>query len=201
MSLKGNSNEERIWNFLISKGLNPFGVAGLMGNLDRESGLSPINLQNTYEKILGFTDDTYTTSVDNGDYQNFVHDKAGYGIAQWTYWSRKQNLQKYAQEKGASIGDLEMQLEFLIQELSSSYKSVLNVLKTATSVSQASNAVLLNFEKPANQGSSVQKEEPNADRNFMTNMRLEKEEHLSWERRLQQDGFQPLSMELKSNLI
>ena len=34
MSLKGNSNEERIWNFLISKGLNPFGVAGLMGNLD-----------------------------------------------------------------------------------------------------------------------------------------------------------------------
>jgi hypothetical protein len=40
MSLKGNSNEERIWNFLISKGLNPFGVAGLMGNLDRESGLS-----------------------------------------------------------------------------------------------------------------------------------------------------------------
>ena len=100
MSLKGNSNAERIWNFLISKGLNPFGVAGLMGNLDRESGLSPINLQNTYEKILGFTDDTYTTSVDNGDYQNFVHDKAGYGIAQWTYWSRKQNLQKYAQEKG-----------------------------------------------------------------------------------------------------
>ena len=80
-------------------------------------------MQNTYEKILGFTDDTYTTSVDNGDYQNFVHDKAGYGIAQWTYWSRKQNLQKYAQEKGASIGDLEMQLEFLIQELSSSYKS------------------------------------------------------------------------------
>ena len=166
MSLKGNSNEERIWNFLISKGLNPFGVAGLMGNLDRESGLSPINLQNTYEKILGFTDDTYTTSVDNGDYQNFVHDKAGYGIAQWTYWSRKQNLQKYAQEKGASIGDLEMQLEFLIQELSSSYKSVLNVLKTATSVSQASNAVLLNFEKPANQGSSVQKERAECGQKF-----------------------------------
>ena len=166
MSLKGNSNAERIWNFLISKGLNPFGVAGLMGNLDRESGLSPINLQNTYEKILGFTDDTYTTSVDNGDYQNFVHDKVGYGIAQWTYWSRKQNLQKYAQKKGTSIGDLEMQLEFLIQELSSSYKSVLNVLKTATSVSQASNAVLLNFEKPANQGSSVQKERAECGQKF-----------------------------------
>ena len=166
MSLKGNSNAERIWNFLISKGLNPFGVAGLMGNLDRESGLSPINLQNNYEKLLGFTDDTYTTSVDNGDYQNFVYDKAGYGIAQWTYWSRKQNLQKYAQKKGTSIGDLEMQLEFLMQELSSGYKSVLNVLKTATSVSQASNAVLLNFEKPANQGSSVQKERAESGQKF-----------------------------------
>ena len=198
MSLKGNSNEERIWNFLISKGLNPFGVAGLMGNLDRESGLSPINLQNTYEKILGFTDDTYTTSVDNGDYQNFVHDKAGYGIAQWTYWSRKQNLQKYAQKKGASIGDLEMQLEFLIQELSSSYKSVLNVLKTATSVQMPYCLILKNRQT---REVPYKKKEPNADRNFMTNMRLEKEEHLSWERRLQQDGFQPLSMELKSNLI
>lgn len=166
MSLKGNSNAERIWNFLISKGLNPFGVAGLMGNLDRESGLSPINLQNNYEKLLGFTDDTYTTSVDNGDYQNFVYDKAGYGIAQWTYWSRKQNLQKYAQEKGTSIGDLEMQLEFLMKELSSGYKSVLNVLKTATSVFQASNAVLLNFEKPANQGSSVQKERAESGQKF-----------------------------------
>lgn len=182
MSLKGNSNAERIWNFLISKGLNPFGVAGLMGNLDRESGLSPINLQNNYEKLLGFTDDTYTTSVDNGDYQNFVYDKAGYGIAQWTYWSRKQNLQKYAQEKGTSIGDLEMQLEFLMQELSSGYKSVLNVLKTATSVFQASNAVLLNFENRQTKEVQCRKKEPKADRNFMTNMCLEKEEHLSWER-------------------
>lgn len=99
MSLKGNSNAERIWNFLISKGLNPFGVAGLMGNLDRESGLSPINLQNNYEKLLGFTDDTYTTSVDNGDYQNFVYDKAGYGIAQWTYWSGNKTCRSMHRKK------------------------------------------------------------------------------------------------------
>lgn len=50
--------------------------------------------------------------------------------------------------------------------MSSSYKSVLNVLKTATSVSQASNAVLLNFEKPANQGSSVQKERAECGQKF-----------------------------------
>lgn len=166
MALTGKSIEEKIYNFLYGRIKNAFGVSGLMGNLYAESGLVPTNLQNSFEKKLGYTDGTYTTSVDNGDYTNFVHDSAGYGLAQWTYWSRKQNLQKYAQEKGASIGDLEMQLEFLIQELSSSYKSVLNVLKTATSVSQASNAVLLNFEKPANQGSSVQKERAECGQKF-----------------------------------
>lgn len=35
---------------------NPYGVAGLMGNLYAESALSPINLQNSYEKKLGYTD-------------------------------------------------------------------------------------------------------------------------------------------------
>ena len=33
MSLKGNTTAEKIWNFLISKGLNECGAAGLMGNL------------------------------------------------------------------------------------------------------------------------------------------------------------------------
>ena len=90
--LKGTTNEERIWNYLIDKGLSKAGAAGLMGNLYAESGLSPTNLQNTYESKLGYTDASYTAAVDNGSYTNFVHDSAGYGLAQWTYWSRKQNM-------------------------------------------------------------------------------------------------------------
>lgn len=111
-------NEEKIWKFLKSKGFTDFGVAGLMGNLYAESGLSPINLQNSYEKKLNFTDQSYTQAVDNGSYTNFVKDAAGYGLAQWTYWSRKQNLLNYARSIGKSIGDLDMQLEFLCKELS-----------------------------------------------------------------------------------
>jgi hypothetical protein len=50
-----------------------------------------------------------------------------------------------------------MQLNFLVKELRESFtNSVYNVLKNATSVSEASNAVLLNFERPANMGASVQ---------------------------------------------
>lgn len=150
------SNESRIWNYLIAKGLSAHGAAGLMGNLKAESALRPNNLQNTYEKKLGYTDSDYTTAVDNGSYTNFVRDAAGYGLAQWTYWSRKQALLDFARAAGKSIGDLDMQLDFLYKELSESYKAVLATLKTATSVLEASNVVLIQYERPANQGSSVQ---------------------------------------------
>ena len=33
MGLTGKTNEERIWNYLIGKGLSSAGAAGLMGNL------------------------------------------------------------------------------------------------------------------------------------------------------------------------
>ena len=156
MSLTGKNNEEKIWNFLTGKGLNSYGAAGLMGNLFAESGLNPHNLQNTYEKKLGYTDDSYTEAVDSGKYTGFTHDSAGYGLAQWTYWSRKEALLNYVKVAGASIGDLETQLGFLWKELGENYAAVLATLKKATSVRQASDAVLLKYEQPKDQSASVQ---------------------------------------------
>lgn len=151
------ANDKIIWDFLKKEGFNDFGIAGLMGNLNAESGLRSNNLQDTYSKKLGLSDAQYTAQVDNGTYNNFVKDAAGYGLAQWTYWTRKQNLLNYAKSKNKSIGDLTMQLEFLVKELKENYtSSVYNVLKNAKSVLEASNAVLLKFEKPANQSESVQ---------------------------------------------
>ena len=141
--------EKQIWDFLKAEGFNDYGAAGLMGNLDAESSLRPNNLQDTHSIRFGLTDAQYTAAVDNGTYTNFVHDEAGYGLAQWTYWSRKQNLLNYAKSKNKSIGDLEMQLSFLCKELRENYtNSVYNVLKTATSVQEASDAVLMKFESP-----------------------------------------------------
>lgn len=147
---------ETIWNYLMGKIGNAYGVAGLMGNLYAESGLKPTNLQNSYEKKLGLTDQTYTAAVDNGSYTNFARDSAGYGLAQWTYWSRKQALKAYADSQRASIGNLNMQLGFLIKELTEGYASVLSTLKNAKSILEASNAVLTKFERPADQGTAVQ---------------------------------------------
>lgn len=145
-----------IWAFLTGKGLNAYAAAGLMGNLYAESGLNAYNLQNSYSKKFNMSDAEYTAAVDNGSYTNFVHDKAGYGLAQWTYYSRKQALFDYAKAAAASIGDLNMQLAFLWQELQG-YKSVMKVLKAATSVRAASDAVLTGYEKPADQSETVQK--------------------------------------------
>lgn len=57
------SNEQKIWSFLFGKIGNAYGVAELMGNLNAESGLRPNNLQNTYEKSLGMSDDKYTAAI------------------------------------------------------------------------------------------------------------------------------------------
>lgn len=149
------SNEQLIWSYLYNKIGNACGTAGLVGNLYAESGLNPQNLQNTFEKKLGFTDASYTAAVDNGSYTNFVNDSAGYGLAQWTYWSRKQNLLNYAKGKGKSIGDLETQLDFLWKELTENYASVVTALKSATSVRAVSDVVMTKFESPADQSESA----------------------------------------------
>lgn len=146
-----------MWDFFKTKGLNDFGIAGLMGNLYAESALRPCNLQSTFEKKLNMTDAEYTVAVDTGVYTNFIKDGAGYGLAQWTYWSLKQELLEYIQKQKKSIGDGEAQMEFLCHQLSTSFKQVWNILLNAKSVREASDAVLLKFERPADQSEAVQK--------------------------------------------
>ena len=153
----GNVQEKEIWDFFTKKGLNAYAVAGLMGNLFAESGLNPCNLQNTYNNKLGMGDEEYTKAVDAGSYGNFVNDSAGYGLAQWTFYTRKQELFDYAKAAGVSIGNLAMQLAFLWEELQG-YKSVMDTLKNATSVRAASDAVLTGYEKPADQSENVKKQ-------------------------------------------
>ena len=152
------TTEEKIWQRLKAAGYNDFGIAGLMGNLYAESALSPTNLQNTYEKKLGMNDTAYTAAVDKGTYANFAKDCAGYGLAQWTYPTRKKALLDFAKSKGKSIGDLDMQLDFLIKEITG-YTGVCSTLKSAKSVRAASDKVLLEFERPADQSEQSNKDQ------------------------------------------
>ena len=149
---------EQIYNYFRSKGLTACGTCGLLGNLYAESCIRSDNLQNSFEKILGLSDRQYTDAVNNGSYnrEQFSLDKAGYGIAQWTYWTRKQALYEYARQVGHTIDSMEMQCQFLFKELCEKYQGVLNVLVTSNNLRECSNIVLMNFEKPKNQDINVQ---------------------------------------------
>lgn len=149
------SNARRIWDKLRAAGLSDAGTAGLMGNLKAESNLEPQNLQNTFEKKLGYTDESYTEAVDAGTYTNFATDGAGYGLAQWTYHTRKAALYSFAKSQGKSVGDLDMQVEFLLRELLNSYPVLFGDLRTATDVRIASDSVLVQYERPADMSESV----------------------------------------------
>ena len=158
---------KRIYVFLLERGLTKQGAAGLMGNLKAESGLIPNRveircLRRLAENGKNYTDASYTAAVDDGRISRaeFLRPlpgkQYGYGLAQWTSPGRKARLYDFVKSCKASIGDLNTQLWFLVKELKSSYQSVWETLTTTNSIREASDAVLLKFEMPANRGESVQ---------------------------------------------
>lgn len=157
-TISGNStdsSEKHIWDRLIAAGLSEAGAAGLMGNLKAESNLQPNNLQNSFESKLGYSDSSYTAAVDSGTYKNFADDGAGYGLAQWTYHTRKAALFSFAKERGKSVGNLDLQIDFLVKELRESYAALFRQLCTTKDVIAASDAVLTQYERPADMSKGV----------------------------------------------
>lgn len=146
----------RIRDFLIAQGLTIEGAYGMMANLYSESGFRANNAQNSCMTRLGMTDEIYTAKVDNNEYTLFATDRVGYGIAQWTSSGRKTKLLNYATSCKTSIGNETMQLNYLMQELKTSYKAVLQLLTTSHDVSECAKYVMTKFERPANQSETNQ---------------------------------------------
>lgn len=95
------------------------------------------------------------TIEDIVSYHNLTPGKE-YGLAQWTVEDRKTPLLAFANARGCSIADLDMQLAFLCDELETKFPGVLSALKNAKSVREASDYVLFNFEAPLDQSEAVQ---------------------------------------------
>lgn len=166
MAIKRNEYTDILFDGLIAAGCTVYGACGAIGNVFAESGANPRNLENLCEKMLGYkyTDDTYTEAVDSGKITRelFLHPlgdsrQYGYGFCQWTSAGRKAGLYDLVKARGVSIGDAKTQTEYMLSELQKSYKSVWNVLKTATSVREASDVFLVKFESPKNTGEDVKK--------------------------------------------
>ena len=146
----------QLWTDLLDFIGNPIGVAGLMGNLYAESKCIPyIKQGNTRPPWT--PSETYTTKVDTGEISEytFVHDSIGYGFVQWTWNSRKQGLYDYGSQD-LSIGAYSRGLGYMKQELLNGYIDTFRTLVNATTLKQASDYVLHNYEQPQDQSSSAE---------------------------------------------
>lgn len=148
-----------IWDRLIAAGFTSIAAAAILGNLYDESHFKSNNLQNSFEKKLKMDDEAYTAMVNSKSYDEmtFAKDGAGYGIAQWTYWTRKQALYEYTIKQGYSIDALPRQVDFLIEEFKTKYKGLMDTINASKDIQIASNLVLTQYERPADQGIAVQK--------------------------------------------
>ncbi len=88
-ALVGGENKEKVWNFLIGKGLTPPQAAGVMGNMQAESGFNP----GIVERSGG----------------------GGFGLSQWT-GGRRTTLEAEAAKRGVPVNDLAFQLNYLYFE-------------------------------------------------------------------------------------
>lgn len=109
------ANDKTSYDFFVSKGLTSFQAAGIVGNLDQESGDSP-------------------TAVQPGG--------PGRGVAQWSTGGRwdsdpGDNAAAFASSKGMSVWSLQLQLEFIWYELSNFPGYGLAALKATTNVTDA----------------------------------------------------------------
>ena len=137
-----------IWRYLLEKTGNEYGTAAIMGNLMAESSMNP-KCATGKKKTPNYTEDADSGAVD------FKNDGVAYGLAQWCYHTRKAALRDLATLRGASVGSLDLQMEYLWMEMSEKYKTVWNAVCNATNVREASDIVMLKYEKPANTGEAA----------------------------------------------
>ena len=163
-NIKTGNLAGQIWNMLKSYGLTDIAAAAILGNSYAESTINPNNLQNSYEKKLGYTDSSYTKAVDNGTYKNFIHDEAGYGLFQFTYWSLKKQLYNEAKSRKVSISDTKLQVDVMISQIKS--EGIFKKLNNASSVKEASNIFLFKYENPKDKSVSVQNKRASYSQTF-----------------------------------
>ena len=146
-------SKSSIWARLKAKGFSDTACAAIMGNMQQESAFR----SNNVEDRSGLPDETYTAQVDNGSYsrQRFLSDAYGYGLCQWTYYTRKIALYDLAKSRGVSIADEQMQIDLLCQELQTDYRSVYNVLMSGASLYDMTAKFMRSFENPADQSAGA----------------------------------------------
>lgn len=149
---------KKIISWCLAKGFNTNSITAILGNAYAESALRLNNVQGSYEKTVG-TDDIYTDKINNGTYsrEQFTKDKAGYGLFQWTYHTRKATMYDVMKKLKKNIDSWEVCEEMLNKELLP-YKTRLN---KCTDYIKCSEILVKEFLRPADQSETAIKRRAN----------------------------------------
>lgn len=124
-----DQNAQAIMNYFVGRGLQPFQAAGIMGNMESESGLNPRALQ------PGTTGDAPIRG-------------RGYGLVQWTYEDRQKPLEDRAVAEQKEVFDLGLQLDYVYWEMTESpdWGAVWDKLLATTNYTEATRYVEDHYE-------------------------------------------------------
>lgn len=160
-----NQYTQAVWDELVAFFGNEYGAAGMMANLYAESGCTPWRCQGWYGFSSSVVDGckNYYQQVDDGTItkDQFIKygwsdnqtidtsgTRDGYGLAQWTTQGRKEGL--YDNRNGRGIEDIQVQFEWLEEELNTSYTDTRDVCRNADNYNTPADYALIHFESPRN---------------------------------------------------
>ncbi|MCM1214113.1 MAG: phage tail tip lysozyme [Lachnospiraceae bacterium] len=157
---------QAIWMYLRQQGYTKEQAAGIMGCWQAESSNKSKRIEGDYLKgFPGYASLSSRSLIDNYvknvlfpayDRSKVSINKAGYkdsdghyypgiGLAQWTR-GRTKNMMNYADSYGKQWYDLGAQLGFFTKEMSSTYAKTNTKVKSATTISDATNKFLVGYE-------------------------------------------------------
>lgn len=123
--------EVAYYYFIANLGLSSQAAAGLVGNLAYES--TNFNAPGSPKLVPSLGE---------------IGGGGGIGIAQWTDDTRKRRLFNAADQRGLPWQDFRLQLDYVVEELKGPFKSVLQDLRKATTVSEATQIIEQDYEHP-----------------------------------------------------
>lgn len=142
-------SKQTIWNyFKRHTQLSDEAIAGIMGNFEAESNNESCRVQGDFTSDRRVSKE-YAQKVNSGLLPNWAYDAKGFGLAQWTYFSRKQNLMSTAQSYGTGIEDEVTQIRFFLAEMQTEFISTWRALLNNPTILEAARLVCVNYERPA----------------------------------------------------
>lgn len=140
---------QTIYNRLRQHGMTEAGALGVLGNWDCESNCEPCRLQGDFNPYRTASKE-YAERVNNGSMSREEFCKpVGFGLAQWTFSTRKGEMFDERKRQGCGIEDAGFQVDFAVKELKRDFIPDWRLLCSTADIYEATKAVCYRFENPA----------------------------------------------------